>query len=652
MFARLLFGLFLVPAVGAGAEFWSPVNPDELNLKTPKVQKDAAAEVLFWETRLENDINSGHGSTVVSHYLRIKIFTEKGREVASEEIPYGFGKTISGVAGRTVKADGTIHDLKSDAVFNKEVVKVGGRKIRAVTFVLPDVSPGDVIEYRYKENWEGLIQYIRLPMQRTIPVEKASFRLRPLSRDYTSYSMRVQTFHREITPFALDREGYSCTAIENVPAYKTEPYMPPEDAIRAFMLVYYSEQTKLAPAKFWADYGHRMYSGAKASIKSGDEVKRQAEQLVAGETTPSGKLSRLYDFCQHKIRNSNTIQVTADERKAMKPNKSPSDTLRQGMGTGSDIDNLFAALATAAGFDARPAISADRGDGFFDPNFPDPYFLNARNIAVKVGDKWTFCDPANRYVPFGMLRWQEEAVNALIADPDKPEWVSTQITPASQSKIVHAGKFRLSEDGTLEGDVKVSYQGHQMVVRRAEQEQESIEKRKKDYEEGIMKRLPGAEVSNLNIENPEGSEPLIYTYHVKVPGYASRTGRRLFLEPAFFQHNTLQLFPNGDRKYGVYFDYPWSEQDNIEIDVPDGYTLDHADAPSPINGGKVFQYQVKMQFRNRKTLVYSRDFLFESLLIPVEHYATLKQLFDTQFKSDEHQIALMAPAASGALRAQ
>ncbi len=72
-----LAALLLIPSSSFAADFWNPITPEELSLKTPKVQADAPAEVLYWESRVENDFNSGHGSTVVSHYLRIKIFTDK-----------------------------------------------------------------------------------------------------------------------------------------------------------------------------------------------------------------------------------------------------------------------------------------------------------------------------------------------------------------------------------------------------------------------------------------------------------------------------------------------------------------------------------------------------------------------------------------------
>ncbi|HKX26061.1 MAG TPA: hypothetical protein VJ302_00075 [Blastocatellia bacterium] len=49
-----------------------------------------------------------------------------------------------------------------------------------------------------------------------------------------------------------------------------------------------------------------------------------------------------------------------------------------------------------------------RDHKFFDPNFTDDYFMDAYNVAVKIGEPWRFFDPAHLYAPFGMLRWQEE----------------------------------------------------------------------------------------------------------------------------------------------------------------------------------------------------------------------------------------------------
>src|SRR5260370_25273294 len=93
----------------------------------------------------------------------------------------------------------------------------------------------------------------------------------------------------------------------------------------------------------------------------------------------------------------------------------------------------FAALASAAGFDARMTRLADRSDHFFNPSIVDSYFLRSYNVAVQIDGKWQFFDPASTYVPYGMLRWQEEGLKALVSDNKEPEFVDTPLSGPEKS---------------------------------------------------------------------------------------------------------------------------------------------------------------------------------------------------------------------------
>src|ERR1043165_5535723 len=85
----LLFVLALVSP--AQDKIWQPVSPTELQMKTPQVEADADAEVLFWEVRIVDDYASKTGwESTINHHIRIKIFTERGREKNSKvDIPFG-----------------------------------------------------------------------------------------------------------------------------------------------------------------------------------------------------------------------------------------------------------------------------------------------------------------------------------------------------------------------------------------------------------------------------------------------------------------------------------------------------------------------------------------------------------------------------------
>ena len=149
------------------------------------------------------------------------------------------------------------------------------------------------------------------------------------------------------------------------------------------MLVYYSTDEKLEPTKYWNDYGKSFYDDTKSLLKVSDDVRQLATTLVADAKSDEEKLQRLFDYCRTKIKNitDDASGLTAEDRKKVKENKSPSDTLKRLVGTGGDIDLLFASLASAAGFQARIALAPDRSDIFFDKRIPDQYFVQPSSIS-------------------------------------------------------------------------------------------------------------------------------------------------------------------------------------------------------------------------------------------------------------------------------
>ena len=442
---------------------WRPIVPAELAQKTPKVEPGADAEAIFWDIRLEDQVSGGDVSYSMTHYVRIKIFTDLGREkYATVEIPRGGRVTISDVAARTIKADGTIIDVKKDAIFDRQLVKTKGAKLHGKTFTLPNVAAGDIIEYRYRETHENEISdRMRLQFQRELPMWSVTYHLKPLSLPYLPWAMRSMAFQCEHPPFQKEPNGFYSTTMTNMAAFHEEPNMPPVDNLRPWVLIYYEEDKKVEPQKFWKELGKNDFARFKPLISPDGLVKRTAAEITSGIDKEAGKLAAIDRFCRTKIRNLNgsASPMTAAERKAVKENHSAGDTLKQKVGTGMDVDQLFAALASGAGFDARIARVSNRGDFFFNVNRPTTTFLHTYNVAVKTEGKWAFFDPWTEYLEPGMLRWQEEGTAALVSDPKEGIMVSTPYSDAGRSKRIRRGTFKLLEDGTLEGTVQYSYTG-------------------------------------------------------------------------------------------------------------------------------------------------------------------------------------------------
>src|SRR5262249_32678070 len=207
------------------------------------------------------------------------------------------------------------------------------------------------------------------------------------------------------------------------------------------------------------------------------------------------------------------------------------------------------------------------------------YFLRADMIAVGVENHWRFFDPGSTYVPFGMLPWRKEATGVLIVGPDFQQNAATVLSPADKSCVKRTAKLRLTDDGTIEGDVQVEYYGHFDAEEKADIEDSSASEREKELKETIKLRMSGAELSDIRIENATSPlKPLTQSFHIKVPAYAQRTGKRIFFQPAFFQMGLSPRFASPSRTHQVYFHYPWKEEDKVEIELPSGFELDHAES--------------------------------------------------------------------------
>jgi hypothetical protein len=211
--------------------------------------------------------------------------------------------------------------------------------------------------------------------------------------------------------------------------------------------------------------------------------------------------------------------------------------------------------------------------------------------------------------------------------------------------------LRLLDDGTLEGDVQVEYTGHFAVTEKEYHDGLTVAEQEKDVTETVTSRLSTAQISNIKLENVKDMvKPLTVRYQIKVPQYAQRTGRRLFFQPGFFEQGEAQTFSSSTRKYPIYFEHAWSEQDDITIELPAGYDLENPEVPNGVNAGELASLQIRMSLPTPRTLHYERKLSFgggrRSTLFPASEYNNLKQLFDGFYERDSFALTLREASAS------
>jgi hypothetical protein len=651
----------------AGDNDWRTLTPEELGQKTPKVEADADAEAIFWEVKVDD---SGEGLSL-KHYIRVKIFTERGREKFSKiDIPYRNGYRVKDVAARVVKPDGSVVELKKEDIFERDIIKTQGAKIKAKSFAVAGIEAGVIFEYRYREVLdEGGANGMRLIFQRDLPIQDMTYYLKPTDQ----YSTFTLSFNMKNVNLVKDKGGYYKATMTNVPAIKEEANMPPEDEVRAWSFIFYSTDTKFDEKKYWSNAGYELAQAfeIKDALKPGGDIKKALPEIIGNATDDNDKLRRIYDFCRTKIKNiSFDPSITNEQRSKIKFNGSPSDTLKKQQGRSKEINDVFASLAVAAGFDARLIFAGDRSEIFFTYKHAHSSFVHPAGIAVRtknpladlkigkdltillngkdiqIGSDWQFFQPGDPFVEPGKLAWYEENQTAFLLSTKDYITLKLPLTDYDKSKAKRTGKFKLLEDGTLEGDVAIEYSGHLGYQYKANNYDDSPTKREETLKEAMKERISAAELTNISVENiNDSAKPFVYKYHVKIPNYAQKTGKRLFLQPGFFEYGEKPRFAATKRNYPIYFNYPWSADDDIQIELPAGFILDNPDAPGGLtDSDKItsLSYSIKVD-KEKRMLYYTRNMFFGgkgNILFPSEAYPAVKNMFDAFNKADNHIITL------------
>jgi hypothetical protein len=269
-------------------------------------------------------------------------------------------------------------------------------------------------------------------------------------------------------------------------------------------------------------------------------------------------------------------------------------------------------------------------------------------MAVSIGGKWKIYDVSTRLLPPGMLSWREEGVPALVTDAKKPEFIFSPASAPADSLTARKAKLALSEDGTLEGDVNQTWTGHAAERRRNALDGEAAARQQEDTKEEILRAWPQAEVTALDLENADNAEkPLALSYHIRIPGYAGRTGKRILFQPLYFERGESPIFSAAERQYDVVFPFAWQDTDNVTIQLPAGFQLEKAENPGELVFGKPGGYKLSMA-AGKGELICQRELTFgNDGFIAFGHaaYPQLKKVFDEIHRRDEVTFSLRQVAA-------
>lgn len=638
--AAALLLWFGSPAPAPAKDEWLPVPPEDLALKDNPKSPGAHAMILYRESSVE-----AHDSSV-EEYIRIKIFTKEGLKEGDVEIPFVKGEDdIRDIRARTIHSDGSVVNFEGKP-FEKTVVKISGFKYLAKTFTLPDLQPGCIIEYKYRDQSNPSFYFDNSwIIQEDLFTRLAKFSIRPdTSGNPPPLRVRSYLLPPDTAPMRNEKGVYTLE-VHDLPGIEEEAFMAPDKQVKARVEFFYADRfapDKETPQKYWERIGKRWSENLDAFLDKKGALSAEVARITNPTDSPEAKLRKIYARAQ-QIRNLSMEESKSDKEEKnenIKPAENVEEVLKHGYGYARQINCVFIGLARAAGFESTAMYLAPRNIGFFAPNSMDSTELNADVAWVRAGAQEYYLDPGARFFPFGSLPWYESSTKGIRVNKNGFDNVDTPFPPSADSTLVRSADLMIDADGSMTGTMSVDFTGQSGALRREEERQEDEAGRKKSLEDEIKNWLP--QDCTFELTKLDNWENILLPLHVegtlKSAGYGSIAGHRMLLPQELFHAAQAKAFQSEKRVNDLYFHYPYEEKDEVKLRAPAGYKIENAPSPQNVDFGAV-KYQISAASQG-DTLDVKRHLVIDLFMVPVSKYPALRSFFGTVKKNDDAEVVL------------
>ena len=625
----LLFLVIVVPAF-LRAQFQQPTNEELQMTADPKAQ-NASAVYLYHEV-----IDDGQNDTG-SFYDRIKVLTEKGKELATVSIPYEYGTDkITNIEGRTIHADGTVIPLtaKPDDLMN---IKTKGFQRNTLVFTLPSVEVGSILEYRVKLRRSESSYFLPLwRIQKPYFVHKAHYFFRPNSDVSLMYEARLgpdaKVIRSKKDDFTLD--------VVDVPPQPDEDWMPPLNTYLWNVEFYYARF--VSDKDFWNSAESSWAFWVKNFVIPSGHLKNAVAEIVAPNDTDEQKAVKIYDTVL-KLENTDfTRRKSEAERKKnkLKDINSAEDVWKRQSGTGDELTLLYVAMARAAGLKASPMEVVDRSRALFDNAYLSTRQLDDYIAIVELDGKDVYLDPGQKMCPFGLLHWNHTLASGLRLADKKAVFATTPPNTYMNSTISRIANLSIDEKGGVKGTVRFVMTGQEALHWRQLALENDEEEVKKQFNESMRDHFPDGVQGDfdhfLGIEDYRNN--LIGTIQIK-GSLGAATNKHFFLPGLFFESRAKHPFVALDKRIiPIDVHYPKIEQDDVTYDLPPGFNVE---TPQAVNVAWPDHALLKIDFQTTgSSIEVSRTLVYNYTVLDSKDYTGLHDFYQKVATADQQQLVL------------
>lgn len=364
-----------------------------------------------------------------------------------------------------------------------------------------------------------------------------------------------------------------------------------------------------------------------------EETRKKVHELTDNLKTEREKIDVLYNFLQ-KNTHYISIQLGIGGWQPF-----PADYVAaKKYGDCKALSNYMVALLKEAGIGARYVIIYG-GDDVPELVADFPSIQGNHAICcVPMGRDTVWLECTSQTVSPGYMGSFTGGRKAILIDANGGHIVRTPDYSARENASRRIIEAVIEASGDLDAEVNTVYSGvlqerpHRLLNELSGEEREK-------YLNSLL-NLPTYKVEKSHYEELRGDIPKMKEYlHILSTGYASVSGKRLFINPNLFDRSRIRLPADSVRKYDLIYDESFLTTDSITIRIPGGYRAEsvpqdlHIDSPY----GK---YTATTKVMPDRIVFYRSREKWEGRF-PPSKYQELVKFFERIYQSDYSRIVLV-----------
>lgn len=520
---------------------------------------------------------------------------------------------------RVIKGDGRIIPLDMNKITITKPKTEGTyfKKTKLISFSIPEVEVGDIIEYKYTEEifnpYDKKIFSMgwRFGTFEPTPVFESSVKVIIPSNNDLNFKIKNG---KGVTFNALSTDStkeYSFTQNSYLPPVE-EPLMPVAEELVPFL--------HLSNQKNW-DYIFNWYADfQKKRMEVTEEIQRIADSLTTGLNTHAEKTAALYHWIQRNIR---YISIKGTAASGVSGHKA-SETLENGYGDCTDKSILFSTLLKAVDIEAYPVYLH---------TYPGPRLIKeipsfwGNHVIVEIFPKEGkpyFLDPVSEYFRYPSFATMDHGMDAICAQKSRIDFI--EVPPPFKNKRNYTYLIEVNTNDSALVTFKSSYTGsYEATVRAYWQSLEEVEK-KKQFEQMAKRVSSKAQVIDYNLENlMDISKPLKMTIKYKVPEFLKKQGELyVFKLPELEERYTRNELSLSTRNYDLIYNTAEEIVHTFKLHLPEKMKI--LSVPEKFSRKEKNASYTASYVEKGDTLIFKDDWIRKDKKIEVSEYNNYKEL--------------------------